>query len=176
MKLMAAVFVSMVIGFGVTTAQAQWRKGDERVADTADRKSVNDFGVQLLVVEDPRAFMEEWNKPQTPNIKPITEVKKGVLIGAFVLFAGCKADAQGACNSEVDYTVYKPDGSVYAERKEQPLWKEPPPPGQNIQLSRAILGMRLESKDPTGEYKVKAKVTDLVANVTIELETKIKLK
>jgi hypothetical protein len=174
MKIISAVFVLLLIGCGAATAQ--WRKGDERVADTADRKSVNDFGVQLLMVEDPRGFIEEWSKPETPVIKPLTEVKRGVLIGAFVFFAGCKPDAQGVCNSAVDYTVYKPDGSVYAERKEQPLWKEAPPPGRNIQLSRAILGLRLEAKDPAGEYKVKAKVNDFNANVTLELETTFKLK
>lgn len=174
MKLITAVFVSMLIGLGVATAQ--WKKGEERVADTADRKSLNDFAVHLLIVRDPRAFIEEWKKPTTPTINPVTEVKRGVLVGAFVLFAGCKPDAQGVCNSEVDYLVYKPDGSVYAERKEQPLWKEAPPPGRNIQLSRAILGIRFEEKDPAGEYKVKAKVTDLNANVSLDLETKFKVK
>ncbi len=174
MKIISAVFVSLLLGVGVATAQ--WKKGEERVADTADRKSVNDFAVHLLVVENPRGFIEEWQKPETPTIKTITEVKRDVLIGAFVLFAGCKPNDQGVCNSEVDYIVYKPDGSVYAERKEQPLWKDPPPPGRNIQLSRAILGIRMEKKDPAGEYKVKAKVNDLNANVTVELETNFKLK
>jgi len=174
MKIVTALI--MLVLLGGTLATAQWKKGDERTSDTPDRKSVNGFGGNLLIVENPRAFIEEWQKPETPNIKPVSEVKRGVVLGAFVLFAGCKPDTQGLCNSEVDYAVYKPDGSIYAERKAQPLWKEEPPPGTNIQLGRAILAIRMEKNDPAGEYKVKAKVTDLNAQISFELETKFRLQ
>ena len=173
MKIITALLTLLLLGG--TVATAQWKKGDEPTPDTADRKSVNGFGANLLIVENPRAFIEEWQKPETPKINPVSQVKRGVVIGAFVLFAGCKPDPQGLCNSEVDYTVYKPDGTIYAERKEQPLWKEAPPPGTNIQLSRAILAIRMEQNDPDGNYKVKAKVTDLNAQISFELETKFRL-
>lgn len=174
MKTCAALIGLLLFCSGI--ACAQWQKGDERVADTPDRKSVNGFGGHLLIVENPRAFIEEWKKPKPPNIKPASTVKRGDLLGAFVLFAGCKPAAEGKCNSEVDYAVYKPDGSLYAERKAQPLWKEAPPPGTNIQLSRAILGIRIEEKDPAGEYVVKAKVSDLNAQVSFELEAKFRVQ
>ena len=175
MKIVTALITLVLVGGG-TVATAQWKKGNETLSDTADRKSVNGFGGHLLIVENPQAFVEEWQKPETPKINPVSEVKRGVIIGAFVLFAACKPDPQGLCNSEVDYTVYRPDGTVYGERKEQPLWKEPPPPGTNIQLSRAILAIRLEKNDPAGEYKVKAKVSDLNAQISFELETKFVLR
>lgn len=174
MKTCAALVMLLLFCSGVATAQ--WKKGEERVADTPDRKSVEGFGGNLLVVKNPRDFIEEWQKPETPNIKLATEVKRGDLLGAFVLFAGCKPDVEGNCNSEVDYAVYKPDGTLYAERKAQPLWKEQAPPGPIIQLSRAILGIRLEKQDPAGEYVVKAKVSDLNAKISFELETKFRLK
>lgn len=159
-----------------SVAQTQWKKDGKPIEDTPDRKWVNGFGGQLLVVKNPRAFVEDWQKPETPKINPATRVKRGELLGAFVLFAGCKADAQGMCNSEVDYFLYRPDGSLYAERKSQPLWKEQAPAAPNTQLSRAILGIRMEKNDPAGEYKVKAKVSDLNANISFELETKIQLQ
>ena len=174
MKIVLALMTLVLLG--VAPATAQWKKGDERTPDTPDRKSVNGFGAHLLIVENPRAFIEEWQKPETPKINPVSEVKRGVLIGAFVLFAACKPDAQGRCNSEVDYTVYRPDGAIYAERKEQPLWKEAAPPGTNIQLSKAILGIRMQQNDPVGEYKVKARVADLNAQISFELETKFRLQ
>jgi hypothetical protein len=170
--------VSVIIFFLLivtSAASAQWKKGDERVEDAPDRKSVNGFGGYLIVVENPREFIDEWSKPETPNIKTATKMKRGVMFGAFVLFAGCKPDAQGICNSEVDYMIYKPDGSLYAERKSQPLWKEKSPPAQNTQLSNAILGFRMEKHDPAGEYRVKAKVSDLNADISFELETKFRL-
>lgn len=173
MKIISAL---LVIILASVAGSAQWKKGDEKVEDTPERKTVNGFAGHLIIVEDPKGFIEEWSKPQTPTIKPITDVKRGKVVGAFVLFAGCKPDSAGVCNSVVDYTVIKPDGSVYAERKDQPLWEEQAPPAQNIQLSRAILGIRIESKDPAGEYKVRAKVSDLNAGVTFELETKFRVK
>ena len=45
-----------------------------------------------------------------------------------------------------------------------------------MQLSRAILGIRLEKDDAAGEYTIKAKVSDLNAAISFELETKIRLK
>jgi hypothetical protein len=166
----------MLVLLGGTVATAQWKKRDERAPDSPDRKSVNGFGANLLIVKDPRGFIEEWQKPKTPKIDPVSEVKRGELLGAFVLFAGCKPDTQGRCNSEVDYTVYNPHGSIYAERKEQPLWKEEAPPGTNIQLGRAILAIRMEENDPVGDYRVKAKVADLNAQISFALETKFRLR
>lgn len=80
------------------------------------------------------------------------------------------------CNAEVDYTIYKPDGSLLEEKKAQPLWKDEAPPAPIIQLSRAILAFKLSEDDPEGEYKVKAKVDDLNADNSFELETKFQLK
>jgi hypothetical protein len=173
MKIITAAFVLLV--FGNVIVFAQWNKDGERTADSSARKSVGGFGGHLIVVENPKAFIEEWQKPETPNITIVKSVDRGVLIGAFVLFAGCKTDAQKMCNSEVDYLVYKPDGTLYAERKNQPLWKDEPPPAPNIQLSNAILAIRFEKDDAPGEYKVKAKVSDLNAQISFELETSFRL-
>ena len=174
MKPMTAMIAIVLLTSSV--AQAQWKKDGKPIEDSADRKSVGAFGGHLLVVREPKAFIENWQKPEPPRINPVTEVQRGELLGAFVLFAGCKPDTQGRCNSEVDYSFYRPDGSLYAEQKGQPLWKEQAPPSRNTQLSRAILGIRMEKGDPPGEYKIKAKVSDLNAALSFELETKIRLK
>jgi hypothetical protein len=39
-----------------------------------------------------------------------------------------------------------------------------------------ILGIRMEKNDPAGDYKIKAKVSDLNADISFELETKIRLE
>src|SRR5262245_33222547 len=146
MKTLAKAIAVILITSSV--AQTQWKKDGKPVEDTPDRKSVGAFGGHLLVVRNPRAFIEDWQKPETPQIKPVSKVQRGEMLGAFVLFAGCKADAQGICNAEVDYFLYRPDGSLYAEMKSQPLWKEQAPPATNTQLSRAILAIRMERSDP----------------------------
>lgn len=120
--------------------------------------------------------MQNWVKPEIPNIDPATNVERGETIGALILFAGCNQDAQGACNAEVDYAIYKPNEGLYGERKGQPLWKETAPIEPRIQLDNSILGFRMKKDDPSGEYRVKAKVYDLNAKISFELETTFRLK
>jgi hypothetical protein len=175
MKTLAATIAVILLTSSV--ALAQWKKQDGTpVENTPDRKSVGTFGAHLLVVKDPKAFIEDWQKPETPHINPVTATQRGELLGGIILFAGCKSDEKGACNAEVDYSVYRPDGSLYAEQKAQSLWKETAPGPQIIQLGEAILAIRFEKDDPAGEYKIKAKVSDLNANITFDLETKIRLQ
>ncbi|HEV2915280.1 MAG TPA: hypothetical protein VGX92_18520 [Pyrinomonadaceae bacterium] len=174
MKIIGAAFFLILIV--ALPSFSQQKQNDEPEADVSDRKDVKGFGGHLFLVKDPRGFVEEWLKPETPHIVPVSVVERGEVLGAFVLFAGCKPDTQGICNAKVDYTLYKPDGSVRDERKEQPLWDEAAPPEPNIQLSKAILVFRLEPGDSTGEYKVKAKVHDLNAEISFELETRFRLE
>ena len=156
---------------------SQGARNDRPVGVVTDRTNVKGFGARLIVVENPEQFVQEWLKPEIPKIKrwSATEVKRGDSLGAFVMFLGCRTDAQGICDSEVDYTIYRPDGSIYDERKGQPIWKEASP-APNLQLSRGSLGSRFGKDEPPGEYKVKAWVSDLNANVSFELEMRLRLK
>jgi uncharacterized protein YfaS (alpha-2-macroglobulin family) len=43
-------------------------------------------------------------------------------------------------------------------------------------LGRAILAFRLGKNAPAGEYKVRAKVSDINADISFEVETKFLLK
>ena len=173
---MRLILVSLLLVVAALPVSGQWNKNGERAEDAPDRKVVGGFGVHLLVVEKPQEFIEEWKKPEMPKIRDTNKATKGEYYGVIVLFAGCKPDQLRTCNAEVDYTIYKPDGTLYAERKDQPLWKSQAPPAQNIQLGEAILAVRFEKSDPLGEYKVKARVRDLNADISIDLETKIQLK
>ena len=169
----ALLFLILVVASPVF---GQTKQDGEREKNLSNRKTVNGFGGHLIVVENPREFIQQWLQPKTPKIKSASDVKRGESIGAFVLFAGCKQDAQGICNSEVDYTIYKPDGSIYVERKKLPLWKEKAPPVPNTQLGKAILALRFGKDEPVGQYKVKAKVSDFNANISFELETTFRLQ
>ena len=154
----------------------QTKQDGDREKKSLNRKTLNGFGSHLIVVENPREFIQQWLKSETPKITSVSDIKRDEPIGAFILFAGCKQDIQGVCNSEADYTIYKPDGSVYVERKKLPLWKDKAPPAPNTQLGKAILALRFGKDEPIGEYKVKAKVSDLNANVSFEIETTFRLQ
>lgn len=159
----------------VSSTMGQWKMDGDKPSDTPDRKSLNGFGAHLVPVKDPRAFIQEWLKPETPKIKSATKTKSGESLGILVFFAGCK-EVDGACSSEVDYTIYKPDGTIFVERKAQPLWKEAAPPKSNIQLGRAILSFAFPKGQPSGKYRITAKVKDINADITLDLETHLELK
>jgi hypothetical protein len=167
------LFFSLIIL--AASAWAQSQPDNTKVPDTSDRKFVKGLGAHLLAVKDPQAFVREWLKPQTPMIESAKKIKAGEALGIIVLFGGCQ-ERSGSCNAEVDYTIYKPDGSILAERLHQPLWKEAAPPKPNIQLGRAILAIQFQKNQPKGKYRIKATVKDLNADITIELETQIELK
>jgi hypothetical protein len=118
MKIIPALL--LILTFCLSSAHAQWAKNGVTAEDQPDRKSLNGFGAHLIVVHDPQKFIEDWKKPETPHIDNRSTVKRGEMMAAIILFAGCKADG-GVCDAEVDYAIYKPDGSLYAERKGQPL-------------------------------------------------------
>ncbi len=159
-----------------TEKPGQWLKEGERVADTPDRKAVNGFGANLLVVKNPDEFVKEWLKPEKPNFYTADVVKTGDKIGIIVLFAGCQPDADGICNTEVDYVLTRPDGKIIFEQKGLELWKRIAPPKPNTHLGKAIIKLEMLKSNLIGEYRVKAKVYDKNADISFELETQFTLK
>lgn len=149
---------------------AQWKENGGPIPDTEWRKSSGKFGVMLLLSDNPERFMKDWEKPETPNLVTTEVAERGKPIVAFLFFTGCK-EIDGVCNATADFTVYRPDGSEYASEKAAELWKDKPaPPGDNIQLSVANLGVRIEPNDPQGTYRVKAVAHDVNALRSITVE------
>src|SRR5688572_16103156 len=170
-----ATVVVLFLSLAVLPVFSQSTSDGSKAPDAPDRKSLKGFGAHLIAVKNPRGFIQEWLKPEKPKIEPAKKATPGEPLGVFVLFAGC-LEVNGVCNSEVDYTIYKPDGSVLAERKKQPLWKEQAPPKPNIQLGRAILAFSFPKGQSSGKYKITAMVRDINADITLELDTHLELK
>ena len=170
----ALVGIVFLVGCVLLTAQAQWRAGGEVVPDTEWRKSAGTLGAMLMVTDDPDGFFERWNQPSSPEYKPelttVSTARRGDIVMAVVVFFGCSADASGSCQSEVDFKVLYPDGSVYGDLKNGELWKDKPsPPVPNLQVSVANLMFKIEDNDPFGAYRLEAVVRDGVANQTLDL-------
>lgn len=153
-----------------------WSSRGEPVENSKDRKAVDGFGAHLAVVRDPKGFAEMWYKPEQPNFDTVKEVAHDEMLGVIVLFAGCTPDAEGKCNTEVDYRIFNPNGSLNNEQKNQTLWKDVAPLKPNTHLGNAVLMFKLPVGFREGIYKVEATVRDLNANVSFDLETQFVLK
>ena len=142
--------------------------------DEPNYKRVNSFSGYLVVDDYPYDHVREWLKPiEIATVSEMPTMKRGKTMGAFVELMGCKPNAKGVCNALVDYTLYKPDGSTFAARAIGPrglLWKKYPPAARRTRKGLARMHFKFGKDDPTGEYKVKAKVADLNADISFEIE------
>jgi len=158
-------------------AHSQWRKNGDLVEDSSWQKNVGDFGTMLMVTNDAEGLFAAWNKPAPldydPMIFSVSAVRRGDVVMAFVVFSGCAEDQDGYCDSNVEYTAYFPDGTIYG-RHTGPLWVGYPDPGKDsVELSEGNLGLRIESDDPFGTYKITADIVDNISGAEFSLSTEV---
>lgn len=162
--------------WGSSTLFAQWYEDGRPVQDRPWRKSHKEFRAMVLLTTKPQEFLEAWDKPSSPDYKPAMETAASVVRGqpivAFILFAGCKPDSAGKCESTTEFEILKPDGSQYDSVETSELWTgKEPPPASALQLGVAYVGVVIEPEDPLGDYTVTANVCDRVADRCLVLST-----
>jgi hypothetical protein len=139
-----------------------------RGGGAADTQENVRLEIQLIVTAEGRALFESWDSPNGKpfEIVPVTIAPRGKFLSAVVLFKGCKADASGTCNVELDIVAYDPAGKVYGEMKGAELWQHRPAPAAGYtQLGVSYMGLEIEPQDPAGTYRVDAKARDRNAGV-----------
>jgi len=157
------------------------RDQDYEPANEPNFKKVNGFSGELTWNDWPRGWVQRWLDPvEIPTITALPTITRGETMGAFVELEGCQQNARGVCNTRVDFSIYKPDGSIFARRavrQRELLWKKKgPPKGRRNVKGLARMHFKLEKYDPAGEYKAKAKVTDLNADISFEIEVNFYLR
>lgn len=137
-------------------------------------KRVNGLIGYLTVDDYPYDHVRDWLDPvEIAILREMPTMKRGKTMGAFVEIMGCKQNARGVCSARVNYTIYKPDGSTFATRavgQRGFFWKRHAPPERGIRKGLARMLFKFGKHEPAGEYKVKAKVTDLNADISFEIE------
>jgi len=171
MKLFLLIFLSasLMLSAGVS---GQWRdRQGHPLEDTASMKSNGDFGAQLIVIGDEEAFFRRWLTPSAEvRLDTVSEVERGGSVIVPVIFSGCRADASGNCDVTADYTILRPDGSVYAESNQVEIWRNrPAPPPGLLELAVEYMKLIIEPSDPEGAYTILARVTDHVLDVSLVL-------
>jgi hypothetical protein len=124
--------------------------------------------IDLIVTAQGRELFDSWDNPNGKpfEIVPAKMAPRGKFLSAVVLFTGCKADASGNCNVEIDIVAYDPVGKTYGDMKGAELWQHrPAPPPGHTQLGVAYMGLEIEPQDTAGTYRVEALARDLNAGV-----------
>jgi hypothetical protein len=139
--------------------------------DSSATQQHGDLRAMLLLTTQPDRFLESWRGPEEEiSLRSAVSVRRGEPIVTFVIFRGCEADANGLCQSSVDFRVLKPDGSEYLSFEDRDLWRgKPALPEGAVQVSAEHLGVVIEPGDPLGRYEVQVVVRDEIANVSLRL-------
>jgi hypothetical protein len=202
MKLVSTTLFLILIA--ASPASSLWEQKDKTAGDETNYKIVNGLSGYLSLDDEPRERVRRWLDPaKIVTLSAMSTMKRGKTMGAFVELMGCKQNARGACNARVDFTIYRPDGSVFATRAVRRggiLWTEQSPPGSrrsdpkttdslqkrdrkmvggvapNQSEGLARMHFKFGKDDPVGKYKVRAKVTDLNADVSFEIELDFHLR
>ena len=171
MKIVSTTLFLILIA--AAPAFSLWEQDDIQPYIEPNFKRVNGFSGYLTLDDEPREYVRRWLDPvEIATVSAMPTMKRGKTMGAFVELTVCQRNARRVCNVRVDYTIYKPDGSIFATRailQKEILWKKQGP-RRSYPLGLARMHFRLGRDDPAGKYQVKAKVSDLNAGISFEIE------
>ena len=152
-----------------------WSHDRDAAAATLDSewsKSNGELRAALVVTAQLEEFMREWYgtpESHTPKLRLVDQVKRGEVIAALLFFSGC-GEPGGNCSALADFTVLRPDGSVYSAAPGNQVWSHPVPSTRLTLLSEAYLEIRLGPGDPLGPYSVLVVFRDPDSNRVLELK------
>jgi len=173
--LIISIFIPLsyanVTGSKPSQQQEGWMQDGKPIPDSDNIKSMNGFGAQLWLINDPSIF-ESWDKPETPNL-PITRTAiRNKPVFLIFLFINPGVDSSIRANVTADVTITSPDGNVYGDFKDIELWqRDYPYPKNTIQLAVGNLGINIEDDEQLGLYKVNAVIKDKNKKVILNLKT-----
>lgn len=139
-------------------------------ARLTDRATGGSFGILQVSAPDASRFIADWRAGTASRATSVRTVADKPLF-VFIIFHGCKADADGACDVTADFAIRRPDGSIDDDHKDMAIWKRNAPgdPAKLV-LGDGALGFGTDAEGPFGDYRITATVTDRVAGITLKTE------
>lgn len=121
-----------------------------------EHDSAGELFALLLVTKNGDEVVKEWTstpEAHAPSVRATDIAKRGDILTVMLFFSGC-GSATEECGAKVDYQIYKPDGSIYADMPNNLVWANGPTKPRVIYLSPGMVKIRVETDDPLGEYTV----------------------
>ncbi|MGN6817242.1 MAG: hypothetical protein ACTHJR_01065 [Sphingomonas sp.] len=125
------------------------------------------FSVMQVAAPESQAFIAAWKIGNGAKVASTRTVADKPLF-TFLIFRGCKADADGKCSITADFVITRPDGTVNDENKGVVVWdKAAPADPKKPTIGDGALGYGVDADGPFGKYLVVATVTDKVAGTSV---------
>jgi hypothetical protein len=154
------LFILFIVGF-INLSAASERDSLKAKADY--RKD----GLSLLVVLiNDKGFLDEWQRPEMPQVIPIDTYKRGDEVIPIIIFSSDGKDENGNADLTYDIKIMKPDGTTYGDFKQLEVWKNAAAPVMH--LVKQPIDIRLEENDPLGLYRIEATIHDNNKKVSVD--------
>jgi hypothetical protein len=128
------------------------------------------FSVLQVAVPDAAKFIAEW-KLGGGGKSATTKTIANRPLFTFLIFRGCKANAEAQCDIVADFVITRPDGTINDENKGVVVWNKAAPTDlKKPYIGDGALGYGVDDEGPFGDYRVVATVTDRVAGTTLTTE------
>jgi hypothetical protein len=157
-------------------AQDGWQNGGDGPPAPGSQAAQDGFGVMALTTDDSERFFREWNGPTPPTLPTTDRVTRGHPIRLMLIFCGCGAGADGNCNATADFVTLRPDGSTFEEAAGAEVWRGPATIGTNLYLSPSSWIAQIPPDAPTGNWILRARVTDHVRGITLQVERRVTIE
>ncbi|MGB4812819.1 MAG: hypothetical protein WBP13_10140 [Methylophilaceae bacterium] len=146
------------------------------IADSESMRSVDDFGVQIVLTADEPKFRQKWNTSKTPpKLSTTNTVRLGGSISAVLIFHGCTPNAAGVCDVASEFILESPDGNKMPAAS-GPVWSDKPMPQKVLQLGLSSMTIGFNKTDLTGKYNIIANIKDNISGKTLKVVTHLKVK
>lgn len=167
------VLAGLLLALAVPTVPQAARTAGPEPWEQASREG---FGALALSTSDYDGFMREWASPTPPTLPTTTLAERGQRVTFMLLFHGCRAGADGNCNVTADFSILRPDGTSYGEMPAAPIWRGPAVGDNSLRLAEAGPALIVEPEDPAGTWTLRARVTDHIRGVTVQVESRLRVE
>jgi hypothetical protein len=159
-----------------TCAQAEWRDEKGKVLPQRDDAKYQDtFLVQLVVTSKVEEFRTSFKSGKFTQVESTSQAKVGEPLTGMVFVSNCKPGADKKCKVTAKVQLEQPDGKRL-DVGNIVVWDQAAPLQDAVVPGMKDVSIAFDKTDATGKYKLRAKVTDEVAGITLDLVAPIKLK
>ena len=164
------VALSVVLLLSAATSSHSQPLKDGKPVTGPNIASKQGFTAQLWLTEH-EEFFHKFAQGGDVRFDGTTNARRDVPVFITFFITGPGLDASGAADVAADITVRKPDGTIYFQAKDAPCWsaKYPYSP-ESTQVADAKVKLRIEPKDPAGQYSVEATIRDKIKKIDLSLK------
>ncbi len=180
--IMRSIFtLSLLLAATITTAQVPsgvWRSPEGTVvAESKARRSVDGFGVWLVVTSD-KDWESKWNTPSwvTPKFTEASNIKRGGSLTILIFVANAKPGRDNNLNVLCDLKITRPDGSLSVnEANARCLVGALRGQASNVRLSEPVIRFNADPGDLAGTWRVEVNIKDINRGLVVPVETAFEL-